>query len=171
MDRLREIPVNNWEDISVSAYILSLSEAKERFAHHIAENESVTTKAIQLLTVFVPFVSASFLYVLGKNSCLFITFLLAIPYSITIIKGFLIIKTHKIQASGSTPEYFITEDIDSYSEALKEKYVYKNLIEMYWYKSNRMVSINSDRMAKYNTVIIWAISSFILTGIYIGLIS
>jgi hypothetical protein len=172
MEELLDIPINNWESIPIDVLKKTYDEIKENMGYHFSEIQSTTQKMIQLLTIFIPFISASYLFLIAHNSPIKILIILSLIYLATIILGFFIIKGHSIHITGSTPDNFLSPSIDGkhFSDKAKEKLTYKYLIELYWYKVNEMTIINSCRVRLYDWAIISAMLSFILTGIFIGLI-
>jgi hypothetical protein len=172
MDKLKDIPIEDYTLIPISVYEKTFNECKEAFLDTIEETKSITDKTIKMLFAFVTFIAAIGLYFFKSNASVMSYIIFGLITVINIGVAFWNIKGHQIIQSGTAPNYVLTSNFGSkeIDDIDKEKLFFKNIIEQYWKSVNKMDCINKKRVFLYDINLILSILITITASCYLGAI-
>lgn len=147
--------ISKWYKVDTESYKIIFGEGKERFEDVMSESESITNKAIKMLTIAGAIGSFSLTLIL-KNSVpqLFSIVLLIVFFGLfgVIVK---LIFPKKIKNRGFSPQYSFVEMLDDPDDKdYQQQLVYYNLICMLQENITYMIIKNKSRARYYIAAIV-----------------
>lgn len=170
--RLKEIPVLEWHLLNNETLKGVLGEVKEAHKDKLEEMQSITDKSIKMLIAFVTVISAIGLNFSQHNASSTAYICFGILSAINVGLLFWNLKGHYTIGSGNTPNYILTKDFDrqDLTPEVKEKLLYKNLIEQYWNSTCTMKDNNNNRIFFYDVTLLLSICLVVSASCYLGTI-
>lgn len=169
MDKLNEIPILEWE-LPIKVYEKVLEETKLTYENAFSDMLVITDRTMKILTFFFTFLSGMGIYYFKYGTPICAALILGVLASYNIILLYKNLRGYTGVSKGLLPNNILTIDFDrtDFSDEVKEKLLYKNLVEQYWNSTNRIIEAKKGRVKLYDKSLKLTLVSILLISCYLG---